>query len=93
MKKTLIAALGLFGFVMQANIGYSSEPAQHPNDALPTLKLAVYDFSNKVPSEVKNLKYSVSKKDLKLCWTVSSMPFIEKNKVIEAFKSPAKPNQ
>lgn len=84
MKKTLIAALGLFSLVAQANTNI--QPA---GEKQPKLALAIYDSSSKVPAKVEGLKYSVSKKNWQLCWTAFDMPFTANNKVTELFKSPA----
>lgn len=88
MKKvlTLLAAFTSFAAVA------AEQPKQPVPTATeqkqPTMKLAVYDSSNKVAREIEGLKYSVSAKNQELCWGVSNMQFNPKNSVTEVFLPP-----
>lgn len=55
----------------------------------PMMKVAVYDFSNKVTKDVGDT-YSRSNKNLRLCWAAFNMSFdpTNKNKVIQTFVAP-----
>lgn len=57
----------------------------------PKMYLAVLDVSNKVARNTNSLQYSVSNKNLQLCWTAKDMKFdpANNNKVLEVFTTPS----
>lgn len=57
----------------------------------PKMTLAVVDISNKVARPLKERKYSVSNKNLRLCWNVFDVPFASgnANKITEIFTAPS----
>lgn len=77
MKKALAILIGLMSVSALAD------------ETKPHLKLGVYDTSTKVAKDI-GLTYSVSNKNLMLCWTVVNMKFdaANRNQVVEVFDAP-----
>ncbi|MDH2997793.1 hypothetical protein A1D22_00390 [Pasteurellaceae bacterium LFhippo2] len=84
MKKSLAIILGLVSATAFANQAASTATIGNQ----PALAFGVYDVSNKVASLVPGNKYSVSKKDQRLCWTAFNMKFERTNAITEVFTAP-----
>lgn len=55
---------------------------------VPKMYLSILDTSSKVARDIGSREYSVSNKNLQLCWSVRDMPFLLSNHVIEVFIAP-----
>lgn len=86
MKKSLVLAMSL---AVSTSVFAANEPAKTQPTNQPMIKVAVYDVSNKVAREVGH-QYSVSNKNLRLCWAAFNMSFQPSNTIVEEFFSPAK---
>lgn len=83
MKKLLVLSslLAITGTALAVN--------QEKNvDTAPKMYLSVLDTSSQVPRSVDNRVYSVSNKNLQLCWFVRDMQFAPSNQVVEVFIAP-----
>lgn len=80
MKKFFAA-----GMVLLSGMAFANGAAQNP----PMLKAGVYDISNKVARDIGDT-YSISNKNLRLCWSAFNMPFEagNKNRVTQVFVAP-----
>lgn len=88
MKKTVIIALNLLAGTAIVNQAIAQTSSQESKQ--PMLSLEVFDSSSSVPSVVEGRKFSVSKKNLDLCWTAFNMPVLANNSVVEVFVAPKK---
>lgn len=87
MKKLMALA----SLVLVSNVYANTETnTKELEDNQPMMYLSVFDTSGKVAKDTKSRRYSVSQKNLILCWTAYNMPFSpdNKNKVVETFVAP-----
>lgn len=80
MKKFFATGMVLLSGMVLAN-GTTQTP--------PMLKAGVYDISNKVARDTGDT-YSISNKNLRLCWAAFNMPFEvgNQNKIVQVFVAP-----
>lgn len=89
MKKLLTLAM-----LLCATLGANSVLATQPEAQAkkePKILVRVLDTSNNVARDIGGTAYSVSNKNLMLCWEASDMEFLPgtNNRVIETFTSPS----
>ncbi|MDO4697695.1 MAG: hypothetical protein Q4A60_03325 [Pasteurellaceae bacterium] len=84
MKKSLAITLGLLAGTALANQPNTSQAEAQP----PSLTLEVFDTSTGVHSIVEGRKFSVSRKNIELCWTAFNLSIEPNNTSIEIFVSP-----
>lgn len=87
MKKLIALASLAFTYNVYAN---TEDNVKKAEDRQPSMYLSVFDISGKVAKDLQSRKYSVSKKNLLLCWTAYNMQFSpdNRNKVTEIFVAP-----
>ncbi|WGE32615.1 pseudouridine synthase [Actinobacillus genomosp. 2] len=87
MKKHLMLAMGLLSSVTAiANTTPDTTPAK---ETRPMLAIYLLDLNGKVAKPIRSTTYSVSQKNLHLCWEAVNVPFTAKNQVTEIFNAPA----
>lgn len=89
MKKSLIIALSLVAGSALANQATQQVPQQHGAQP-PMLSVEVFDSSTGMPRIIEGRKFSVSKKNLDLCWTAFNVPITSNNSTVEVFVAPRK---